>query len=165
MLKGNHEHCLLSFLDNPARWVRWLEFGGAETLQSYNVEVPSSEDMQDLARASMELLDSMPASHHSFLQNLETLISIGDYAFVHAGVRPGIDFEKQTLDDLLWIRDDFVAEEGQFERMVVHGHTWTSNQPEILPNRIGIDTGAYETGVLTAVCLEDYEIRVLQVSR
>lgn len=164
MLKGNHEQCLLSFLEDPTGWLRWLKFGGAETLQSYNIELPSIEDAQNAARASMELLDAMPASHHVFLQNLETFISIGDYAFVHAGVRPGISFEKQILDDLLWIRDDFVTEEARFERVVVHGHTWRSNQPEILPNRICVDTGAYETGVLTAVCIEDGQIRVLQVA-
>jgi serine/threonine protein phosphatase 1 len=104
----------------------------------------------------------MPASHHSFLQNLESFICIGDYAFVHAGVRPGTDFEHQSPNDLLWIRRDFVLANDRFERIVVHGHTWSTDQPAILENRIGVDTGAYQTGVLTGICLEDGEIRVLQ---
>ena len=162
MLKGNHEQCLLSFLDNPADGARWLEFGGAQTLESYGVGVPSTRNRQDLTRTSTELLDSMPASHYSLLTNLETFLCIGDYAFVHAGVRPGADFDKQNPNDLLWIRRDFVSANDKFERIVVHGHTWSTDQPEILWNRIGVDTGAYVTGVLTGLCLEDGEIRVLQ---
>ena len=89
------------------------------------------------------------------------MVGVGDYAFVHAGVRPGVALARQTEKDLLWIREDFLDAEAPHDRIIVHGHTWESDQPQICPNRIGIDTGAYETGVLTALRLEDDGLSIL----
>ncbi len=83
------------------------------------------------------------------------MVGIGDFAFVHAGVRTGVPLADQTEDDLLWIREGFLDNDKAHERIIVHGHTWTSERPIVHPHRVGIDTGAYETGVLTALRLED----------
>ena len=102
----------------------------------------------------------LPPQHLDFLQSLELTFSCGDYLFVHAGVRPGIPIHQQTEDDLLWIRDDFLNWEQPFERFVVHGHT-PVNQPELRLNRINIDTGAYATGRLTCIVIENTAVTQL----
>lgn len=163
-LKGNHEQALLAFIDDPASAWPWLQFGGVETLAAYGVD-PPDQDERDLWRARDDLLDRMPASHLRFLHGLELTAVIGDYAFVHAGIRPGRPLAKQTEDDLLWIRGGFLDVEGPFEKVIVHGHTWIDEQPQLVGPRIGVDTGAYSTGVLTAICLDGEEAEIIQVRR
>ncbi|MDB5495176.1 MAG: diadenosine tetraphosphatase, partial [Phenylobacterium sp.] len=107
----------------------------------------------------------MPASHLRLLQQLETMVVIGDYAFVHAGIRPGTPLEAQEENDLLWIRRGFVDQPGPFGKVIVHGHTWLSEQPQLSEHRLGLDTGAYATGVLTAARIEDGEFEILQAAR
>lgn len=163
LLKGNHEDALLSFLDEPEKSAPWLSFGGAETLLSYGVVPPSEgEGLEGLARARDELLERMPAVHLRLLQQLELMVEVGDYAFVHAGIRPGIPLADQDERDLLWIRRGFVDKPGPFEKVIVHGHVWVSDQPQITEHRIGLDSGAYTTGALTAVRLDQAEVTVLQ---
>lgn len=165
-LKGNHEQALLEFIDAPERGGPWLSFGGAETLIAYGVEPPAAEaPAQAYVSARDELLERMPASHLKLLQGLESLLVIGDYAFVHAGVRPGVPLEAQEENDLLWIRRGFVDQPGPFAKVIVHGHTWLGEQPQLSEHRLGLDTGAYATGVLTAVRLEDGEVGILQAKR
>ena len=165
LLKGNHEQALLAFIDDPETGPPWLRFGGAETLISYGVLPPAPEEgLEGLARARDELLERMPAAHLRLLQTLELMVQVGDYAFVHAGVRPGSALEAQEERDLLWIRQGFVDAPGPFEKVIVHGHTWASERPQILEHRIGLDTGAYATGALTAVRLEDGELAVFQAT-
>ena len=161
-LKGNHEAALMRFLDNPTDSAGWFRFGGIETLQSYGVSAPAPDDAAACLRARDLLLQRMPSSHLRFLERLELMLVVGDYAFVHAGVQPGVDLRGQREEDLLWIRQEFLADEGPFEKVIVHGHSWTDDQPQILPHRIGIDTGAYATGVLTAVRLCGADIGLLQ---
>ena len=161
-LKGNHEAALMRFLDNPPDCGAWLRFGGGQTLQSYGVAPPSPDDPAACFRARDLLLQRMPSSHLRFLERLELMLVIGDYAFVHAGVQPGVDLRGQKEEDLLWIRQEFLSDEGPFEKIIVHGHSWTDHRPQILPHRIGLDTGAFATGVLTAVRLWGEEIGVLQ---
>jgi serine/threonine protein phosphatase 1 len=107
-------------------------------------------------------MDRLPASHLQLLGELELMAMIGDYAFVHAGVRPGAALDQQTETDLLWIRRGFVDAEGPFDRVIVHGHTWLSEQPQLTPHRIGLDTGAYATGVLTVARLDEGSMQILQ---
>ena len=153
-LKGNHEQALLDFLDAPTEGGPWLGCGGAETLRSYGVEPPQSgADGAGLVRAGRELLARMPASHVRVLENLEMSYEAGDCLFVHAGIRPGVGLVDQQEADLLWIREEFLDWEGLGDRLVVHGHSWYSAQPQLLDHRLGIDTGAYQTGVLTAARL------------
>lgn len=165
-LKGNHEKAMLDFLDAPERGGPWIGFGGAETLMSYGVMPPKIEGgSAEYHRARDELLERMPASHLRLLQRLELMLMIGDYCFVHAGIRPGADLERQLEEDLLWIRHAFIEATGPFEKVVVHGHTWFDAAPQILDHRLGVDTGAYLTGVLTAVRLEDGELGVIQAGK
>lgn len=166
LLKGNHEQAMLEFLEAPERGGPWLGFGGAETLLSYGVVPPSPDAAPSVYREAREaLLERMPASHLRLLLQLETMVVIGDYAFVHAGIRPGAALEEQAEDDLLWIRREFLEHPGPFPKVIVHGHTWLSEQPQFGEHRLGIDTGAYATGVLSAVRLEDGVYEALQVRR
>lgn len=161
-LKGNHEEMMLAYIDDPIGAQGWLNVGGAQTLQSYGVTLPDPAVSADYYRARDELMERMPASHLRLLQTLSLSHRIGDYAFVHAGVRPGVPLHRQVAADLLWIRDDFLDHKRRFEKIIVHGHSWDSDQPVIREQRIGIDTGAYKTGVLTAVRLEDGRVECLQ---
>lgn len=163
LLKGNHEQAMLAFLDEPEEAGAWLGFGGMETLAAYGVKaVCPDAGPAGLRRARDDLLDRLPVSHLRLLEQLELCVAVGDYAFVHAGVRPGTPLASQVERDLLWIRGDFLDAPGPFEKVIVHGHTWRSAEPVVLDHRIGIDTGVYATGVLTALRLEDGELEILQ---
>lgn len=163
LLKGNHEQAMLRFLDEPESAAGWLRFGGEETLVSYGVLPPTMEEgPEGFVRARDELLDRLPSSHLRLLESLELMVEVGDYAFVHAGVRPGAALGDQTEDDLLWIRKGFLDHEGRYEKVIVHGHTWLDARPQVHDHRIGVDTGCYATGVLTAIRLEDDGVGVLQ---
>lgn len=152
-LKGNHDQALLDFIREPAGAGPWMKHGGVETLASYGVAAPRlANDDEGWATAADELKAAMPPEHLAFLEGLELSASYGDYLFVHAGVRPGVAFERQTEDDLLWIRDDFLDDDRPLEKVVVHGHT-PERKVHSDGRRIGIDTGAYATGVLSAVKL------------
>lgn len=161
-LRGNHEQALLDFLRDPLEAAPWLEFGGLSTLDSYGVRMRNlGRDRSSLLAARDELAQALPARHLAWLQRLELYAAYGDYLFVHAGIRPGIALEEQSPDDLLTIRTPFLTHRRPHAKRVVHGHT-ISPAPEILANRIGIDTGAYASGVLTAVALRGETIRILQ---
>jgi serine/threonine protein phosphatase 1 len=163
LLKGNHEDAMLDFLQDAEHAQGWLKFGGAQTLTSYRVAPPPADaDLKALLDARDVLLERLPASHLLLLQRLEMMVTIGDYAFVHAGVRPGVALAAQAEEDLMWIRRDFIEFEGPHERFIVHGHTWTDAHPHLRSNRLALDTGAYATGVLTAVRIEDSSIGFIQ---
>lgn len=163
-LKGNHEQAMLDYIAAPEHTTAWLRFGGSQTLQSYGVPPPPPQSAPELHVAARDdLLERLPVAHLRFLEDLELMVGIGDYAFVHAGVRPGVALAKQEEEDLLWIRGEFIENETSHGRIIVHGHTWYSDQPQVRPNRIGIDTGAYETGVLTALRIEDDRVTALAV--
>jgi len=164
-LRGNHEQAMLDFLAAPEAGVSWLEFGGIATLDSYGVRglvgAPTAERLKGLRDA---LDAALPEAHRRLLQTLAPYVVYGDYAFVHAGVRPGAPMERQRLDDLLWIREPFLSWKAPHDKVVVHGHTVVP-APQLLPNRIAIDTGVYATGVLTAVALEADRVGVIQARR
>ena len=159
-LKGNHEALLEAFLANPAVGKHWRSLGGAETLYSYGVPVGTLMAGKDYAEAADRLRAALPAEHLSFLQSLKTSLSHGKYFLCHAGVRPGVPLESQQEEDLLWIRDEFLNSKMDFGKIVVHGHT-PRPEPEVLPNRINIDTGAFATGRLSCVVLEGDRHRFL----
>lgn len=153
-LKGNHEDWLLRFLADPAVGHEWLPHGGLATLLSYGVVLPEGGSHHQLLRHARESLGcALPATHRAFLEALSLSHSEGDYLFVHAGIRPGIPVEAQDEQDLLWIRDPFISDGSDHGVVVVHGHS-VSDAPEVLRNRIGIDTGAYATGRLACLVLE-----------
>ncbi|MDR3514671.1 MAG: metallophosphoesterase family protein [Azospirillaceae bacterium] len=161
-LLGNHEAAMLAFIKDPVAGAGWLNFGGAETLASYGVT--PSVGVVDRARCESlrdQLLARLPPGHRAFLQSLESMVVLGDYLFVHAGIRPGIALEHQSQDDLLWIREPFLSSRRDHGKVVVHGHT-VVDQPLILANRICIDTGAYDTGRLTALRLRGTDRHMIQ---
>lgn len=161
-LKGNHEEALLQFLEDPKFGQTWADHGGLATISSYGVQPPIGRlDPEAWERARLAFEAGLPAEHRAFFEELELTVSVGDYLFVHAGVRPGIAIADQSERDLLWIRSDFLQHQGPFGKVVVHGHT-PMEEPQIMTNRMGIDTGAYATGVLTAVRLMGSTATVLQ---
>lgn len=164
-LLGNHEHAMLDFLRNPAGiGAAWLSFGGQDTCMSYGVGLGKIMMNVDLELLKDELEEKLPQSHLDFLHAMPLSHIEGSYYFVHAGIRPDVPIEDQDVGDMLWIRDEFTSSRQCHEFIVVHGHT-ISMEVENLPNRIGIDTGAYQTGTLTALVLEGSEQRLLQTGR
>jgi serine/threonine protein phosphatase 1 len=149
-LRGNHDRVLERFLQGEPSLEDWRQVGGFETLLSYGVQPDMLRDLPDQVSVRRALADRLPDSHRVFLAELRPHYSAGAYFFVHAGVRPGVPLEQQAESDYLWIRDDFLDHSGSFGRIVVHGHTPVM-QPELLPNRINLDTGAYATGVLSCL--------------
>jgi len=159
-LKGNHECFMLEFLRDPTILSAWQRCGGLETLASYGLEPSFDLSPQDQESLAATLAERLPAHHYKFLNALPLSFTLGDYFFVHAGVRPGIALAKQSAEDLLWIREDFLGYEGGFGKVVVHGHTPVS-EPEIRKNRINLDTGAYASGKLTCAVIEMDQILFL----
>lgn len=153
-LRGNHDQAVLDFLNDPNSYRAWRGFGAAETLLSYGVTPSKFDNTDAFVEARNAFAAALPAAHHAFFEGLKYFHVCGDYVFVHAGLRPGIPLERQSTDDIMWIRDEFLMSEWDFGRVVVHGHTPTP-QPVRSFNRIGVDTGAYATGRLTAAMLED----------
>jgi serine/threonine protein phosphatase 1 len=151
-LRGNHEDYLLRFLDDLTAGRAWCANGGVETVQSYAGALPETHS-GDIAALQLALTRSLPRSHLRFLSRLPLWHRAGDYLFVHAGIRPGIALDQQSPADMLWIRDDFLLDPTCHPWVVVHGHSQCP-APEIRANRIGIDTGAYQSGLLTALVLD-----------
>ncbi len=153
-LKGNHEALLETFLEDGNGFENWAVNGGVETLASYGISLASlNENWGNNSRIRALAKAAIPEAHLAFLRNLKLYETFGDYFFVHAGVMPGIPLDRQSEDHLLWIREPFLSHKGDFGKMIVHGHT-PIPEPEKRPNRIGIDTGAFFTGKLTAVVLD-----------
>lgn len=160
-LKGNHEAALLDFLARPESGAAWLAYGGAETLYSYGVKSPGPGAPSDhLHRTAEKLREKLPLAHLDFFSHLELWIQQGRYLFVHAGLRPGRALDAQQEQDLLTIRDAFLKSGKKWPFTVVHGHT-PAEDVFIDRRRIGLDTGAYVTGKLSAVRLEGADVRVL----
>ena len=151
-LRGNHEDYLLQFLADFSVAPAWFRNGGLEAIRSYVGHLPDgyATDYPALQRL---LYRALPPSHLRFLSRMPLRYVEGDYLFVHAGIRPGVPLDRQDAYDLMWIRGDFLHSKDRAAKMVVHGHTVVT-EPEIHPNRIAIDTGAYRTGVLSCLVLE-----------
>ena len=153
VLMGNHEELMLRALDGEAGMLRaWMRTGGDTTLRSFGIEPPSRDDDP---REALDLVRrTIPAEWVAWIRALPLTARSGDYLFCHAGIRPGVALKRQKRADLLWIRDEFLNDdETRHEAIVVHGHS-ISTEVEMRPYRIGIDTGAYRTGTLTALYLE-----------
>jgi serine/threonine protein phosphatase 1 len=165
-LKGNHEDFMVQFMKTGARGELWMMNGGRVTLESYGVDFYELADGTRMAAADIlegarrELVDRAPESHKTFLAGLSLHRLEGDYLFVHAGVRPGVPLDAQRAHDLMWIREEFLESDIDHGHIVVHGHT-IGGHPVVRANRIGIDTGAFRSGQLTALVLEDDTRRFL----
>ncbi|MEY4055106.1 MAG: hypothetical protein RL519_441 [Pseudomonadota bacterium] len=152
VLMGNHEEMFLDALEHDEVMRHFLRFGGREMLLSYPLDpmVYTRAELGEVANLAREVI---PAQDIEFIRGFEDQIELGDYLFVHAGIRPGVALPNQRAGDLRWIREAFIDHDESFGRVVVHGHT-ISDSAQIRHNRIGIDTGAYRSGRLTALGLE-----------
>ncbi len=162
-LKGNHDALLLQAIDDPAAMGDWLMMHGVETLASYGLTsaTVAGSRLSDLGRA---FAAALPESHRKFFRELKLSYSEGDFFFVHAGVRPGIDLPLQAEEDLIWIRHEFLRHGGDFGKIVIHGHS-PVHDVEYHLNRIAIDTAAYATGKLTALVIEDSGLRIIDTAK
>ncbi len=159
-LTGNHEQILRDVLAGTLDLSTFVRNGGDATLRAYGLDLEAllrmpAQNVGDAIRAAL------PDAHRAVLDGLRLSASEGDYFFCHAGVRPGVPLDAQDPDDLVWIRAEFLRSRADFGKVVVHGHT-PAPQPESRPNRIGVDTGAFASGVLTAAVLEGTGRRFLQ---
>ncbi len=154
-LKGNHEKMMQDFCENSKVAKYWSELGGLDTLRSYNVDVDlnPNQDEHGIEAIRADFIKKIPVAHWKFVTNLPPNFSVGDYFFVHAGVRPGRVLSEQEEKDMLWIRKEFLDSKIDFGKVIVHGHTPVP-QPVVLFNRINIDTGAFMSDRLTCLVLE-----------
>jgi len=162
-LLGNHEEVLLRILDGDTSLIpSWLQFGGRQCLQSYGAD--SRRIALETDEKALEIIRGViPEAHVAFLNSFIDSCRFGDYLFVHAGIRPGVAIDDQQQSDLRWIREPFLFDDTDHGCVVVHGHT-IRDEVEERPNRIGVDTGAYRTGILTALVVEGNERRYLQTA-
>lgn len=153
LIAGNHEEMLLRGLDDAEVLRGFLRYGGRETLLSYPIDPALLATAEDYEAIRLAMLEAIPAGDIAFLAAAEAMVPLGDYLFVHAGIRPGVAPAQQAERDLRWIREPFLGHAGELGAVVVHGHT-ISPEAEFRPNRIGIDTGAFYSGRLTALALQ-----------
>jgi serine/threonine protein phosphatase 1 len=144
-LTGNHEAMWLDFLAEPRPDSVWLANGGVETLRSYG--------LANFRGGTAALAEAIPDTHRAFLAGLAASLVVGECIFVHAGLRPGVPLARQSDDDMMWIRNDFLESPVELDKWVIHGHT-PAKEPYVDHRRIGIDTAAFATGRLTAVRLD-----------
>jgi serine/threonine protein phosphatase 1 len=160
-LMGNHEEVLLRIVGGETGIVAdWLRFGGAECIRSYGID-PTDLQYRSPSEVPRMLRQAIPKEHLKFVSGFVDTASLGNYLFVHAGIRPGVPLSHQLPQDLRWIRLPFLEDETDHGRIVVHGHTITDSV-DIRANRIGVDTGAYRSGVLTALGVESDDRWFLQ---
>ena len=155
ILFGNHEEMFLKSLEDEGVLRQFIRFGGKETILSYGVTRDAYLEMT-IEELQAAMAAHIPSEDLDFMRGFEDMIVIGDYVFVHAGIRPGVDLDSQAPADLRWIREPFLSHVLQDAVCVVHGHTIT-DAPDVRQGRIGIDTGAYASGRLTAIGLEGAE--------
>ncbi len=160
ILAGNHEEMFLESFTNLEMLRRFVKHGGRETLLSYGIDRHAYNRMT-LEELQAAMIDTVPQNDRDFLSSFEEIIVAGDYAFVHAGINPARPIGDQKRSDLLWIREQFLRHDAPFSHVVVHGHT-IFDEVENREHRIGIDTGAFRTGRLTALVLEGDSRRTLQ---
>lgn len=160
VLAGNHEEMFLAAFDRPEALRHFVKHGGRETILSYGLSKKQfgALSLEELFERLPELV---PQSARDYIAAFELMIIAGDYVFVHAGIDPDRALDDQKPGDLMWIRDRFLRHEGALEKVVVHGHTIFDRVMDC-GNRIGIDTGAFRSGVLTALVLEGDQRRILQ---
>ena len=161
LIMGNHDLWMRDFLDSGPVGASWVRHGGDATLASYGVRLDANmPDMERLNDAQTRFAARVSDEHREFLFGLELAFDMGDYYFCHAGIRPSLPLAKQTANDLLWMREPFLSWKGESSKVIVHGHTITE-KPVIKHNRIGIDTGAYTSEILTCLVLEGTSYRFI----
>jgi serine/threonine protein phosphatase 1 len=142
---------------------QWLRLGGLETLVSYGVLPEPKVSGRPIVELQSAFHHALSQTHFRFFRDLQNAFECGDFFFVHAGVRPNVELSQQKESDLLWIRGEFLSSDYDFGKIIVHGHT-PARDIEVRPNRINIDTGAFATGRLTCLVLEDQSLSVIDTS-
>jgi len=163
-LMGNHEYLVLRFLEGDLQaGAQWLDHGGDALLEEHGIDAGAAGFGGPASLASLRELFQAAISHehHAFLASLQDRHREGDYGFVHAGVRPGVPFAQQATGDVISVRTPFLESTEDHGPVIVHGHT-IADTPQLRPNRIGIDTGAYRSGILTCLVLQGCERSFLQ---
>jgi len=161
-LRGNHEELLMRYLEGDLEAGRhWFDYGGLETLAAYGVLDHGGRGDADLEDLRCRFAEALPVPHLDFFRQLVVSHRAGGYFFVHGGIRPGVAIEDQRAQDCIWIRGEFLRSDAEHGAVVVHGHS-ISAEPEVRDNRIGIDTGAYRSGLLTCLVLEGGQRSLLQ---
>jgi len=156
VIGGNHEEIFRKAATGDPEALRFFtQIGGCETILSYGMQV-AEYDRSNYSQLAARLAALVPDEHIAFLERLEDMVEIGDYAFVHAGIRPGVALDAQRASELRWIRAPFLDSERDHGKVIVHGDS-ISEDVEERANRIGIDTGCFSTGRLTALGLEGTE--------
>ncbi|MER9687788.1 metallophosphoesterase family protein [Mesorhizobium sp. M0139] len=166
MLAGNHDIGFLDFLDEPDPEGLFIRYGGVQTAQSYGVDLAGHASWfgkaEALRRGHQALVNAVPQAHVDFLRSLQLSLISGDFFFCHAGVRPDVPLESQSPQDLVWIRDVFHNHPGLYPKVIVHGHTPVPGA-EVMPNRVNVDTLAWQSGMLSALAVDGADKRVLTV--
>lgn len=151
-LAGNHDIGLLEFLDTGDTYGLFARHGGRQTALSYGVNINFGDD-DSIAAGRRALRDAIPASHIDFIRSRPRSIAFGDFFFCHAGIRPGVELDRQSPEDLIWIRWEFLDDTRLHPKVIIHGHT-PATEVEIRPNRVNLDTGAYSSGRLSAIVID-----------
>ena len=159
-LRGNHELIAIRCLSDRNLFDKWMRLGGLETLVSYGIAPGLLTNGRQIVQLQAAFHSALPQSHFQFFRDLQSSYVCGDFFFAHAGVRPHVDLSLQKEQDLLWIREEFLTSNADFGKIVVHGHTPT-REIEVEQNRINIDTGAFATGRLTCLVMEDSSLSVI----
>ena len=159
-LRGNHELIAIKCLSDRSLFDQWMRLGGLETLASYGVLPEPRVSGRQIVELQSAFHHALPQAHLRFFRDLQPSFACGDFFFAHAGVRPGVELSRQIENDLLWIRDEFLSSNEDFGKIVIHGHTPT-REIEVAPNRINIDTGAFATGRLTCLAIEESSLSVI----
>lgn len=160
ILAGNHEQMFLESFGSTEVLREFLKHGGRETVLSYGIDPDTYRDAT-LPEVQALMADHIPAADIAFVEGFESYVEAGDYLFVHAGIQPGVPLDEQQRSDMLWIRRRFIEHDAPHSHYVIHGHT-ISETIDQQHNRMGIDTGAYRTGRLTALALEGTARRLIQ---
>jgi serine/threonine protein phosphatase 1 len=162
-LKGNHELIALKCLTDQTLFDQWLRLGGLETLMSYGLSAETLASGKPIVELQSAFHNALPQKHFRFFRDLQSSFVCGDFFFAHAGVKPNVELSRQKETDLLWIRGEFLISNEDFGKIIVHGHTPTQ-EIEVRPNRINIDTGAFATGRLTCLVIEGESLLVFDTS-
>lgn len=160
VLAGNHEEMFLDSFHDAETLRHFLRHGGRETVLSYGLD-RNRYNALELEELQTEMATLVPEADRAFMAAAEDYIEAGDYLFVHAGIDPSVPLAEQKRSDMLWIRNRFLNHGEPFSHVVVHGHTVFEDVDDT-GHRIGIDTGAYRTGRLTALVLEGSARRYIQ---
>jgi serine/threonine protein phosphatase 1 len=159
-LKGNHELIAIKCLSERELFDQWMRLGGLETLLSYGLAPETLANGRQVAELQSAFHSALPQAHFRFFRDLQNSFVCGDFFFAHAGVKPNVELSRQKESDLLWIREEFLSSSNDFGKIIVHGHTPTS-EIYVGPNRINIDTGAFATGRLTCLVLEGEALSII----